>query len=159
MGSTVAMKGHRGHWIAGFSCGYRIAGLGFGYGLWIHAANVFTISVGTQGDQKDKWNDAPQQAWFVTAITGHAQAVESFGRAGGKQNILCLFLPVLADSDLKRQMLTEPGVLTVPGKGGDVGKYLRPALRGRDKSKAAIIIPFCESAFDAYISGLTLGLS
>ena len=99
MGPTIAIKrcgGHwnagfscgyridgfcRGYWITGFCCGYRIAGLGFGYGLWIHAAGVFAITVGTQGDQKDKWNDASEQAWFVAAITGHAQAVESFSRA------------------------------------------------------------------------------
>jgi hypothetical protein len=86
----------------------------------------------------------------VGALSRFAQAVRLFGRTGRIRNVFCLLLPVLAYSDLERKPLAEPGPLTVPGKGGDVGEYFRPSLRGRDESKAAIIVPFCKRALCAH---------
>ena len=117
MGSTVAME-RAGR--------LRLAGGCFVSGLWRCAVGVLVISVGTQGDYKRKRNEAPQQSMFVGALSGFTQAIRFFGRAGGTHNALCLLLPVLANSDLERKPLAEPGPLTVPGKGGDVGEYLRP---------------------------------
>jgi hypothetical protein len=86
----------------------------------------------------------------VGAFSGFAQAIRFFGRAGGAHNALCLLLPVLADFDLERKTVTDPGPLTVPGKGGEVGEYLGPTRSGRDESKAAIIVPFCKRAVYAH---------
>ena len=123
MGSTVAMEGHgdrgrAGHCcscqgVAGFDCGHRNSGLGFVNGLRIHAAGIFAVSVGAQGNHKSKRNEAPQQTGFVGALSGFAQAIRFLGRAGGTHNVLCLLLPVLAGSDLERETLTEPGPRTV----------------------------------------------
>lgn len=112
--------------------------------------DVFIVGVGTQGDYKSKRNETPQQTGLVGAFSRFAQAIRFFGRAGGAHNALCLLLPVLADSDLEGKTLAKPGPLTVPGKGGDVGEYLRPPLSGRDESKAAIIVPFCKRAVYAH---------
>lgn len=38
-------------------------------------------------------------------------------------------------------------------------KDLRAPLRRRDESETAIIIPLCQSAFDAHMKGLTIALS
>lgn len=111
---------------------------------------VLVITVGTQGDYERKRNETSQQSRFVGAFSGFAQAIRFCGRAGGAHNVLCLLLPILADSDLERKTLTEPGSLTVLGKGGDVGEYLRSALNGRDESKTAIIVPFCKCAVYAH---------
>jgi hypothetical protein len=113
MGSTVAMKGHGDRGVAGFNGGHSIAGLG---GLRIHAAGIFAVSVGTQGDHKSKRNEAPQQTGFAGAFSGFAQAIRFFGRAGGTHNALCLLFPVLANSDLERKTLTEAAGLFPLGK-------------------------------------------
>jgi hypothetical protein len=57
---------------------------------------------------------------------------------------------VLAGANLEGESLTEPGALTAPWEGGDVGKYLRSTLGGRNESKAAIIVPFCKRAVYAH---------
>jgi hypothetical protein len=61
-----------------------------------------------------------------------------------------LLLSVFSRSDFKRETFTDSGTLTIPGKGRDMGKYFRPALSGRDESKAAIIVPFCKRAVYAH---------
>ncbi|MGA9665278.1 MAG: hypothetical protein WBQ69_02380, partial [Gallionella sp.] len=71
------------------------------------------------------------------------------------QEILCMFLCILVDFYLKRESLTDCGTLTISRKGRNVDKYLRATLSGSDKSKTAIIIPFCEIAFDTHMKGLT----
>ena len=138
---AIAMEGAGGRCLAGwcFVCCLRRCAVG-----------VLVITVGAQGDHKSKRNEAPQQTGFVWALSGLAQAIRFFVRAGGTHNALCLLLPILADSRLERKTLTEAGPLTVPGKGGDVGEYVRPVRSGRDESKAAIIVPFCKRAVYAH---------
>lgn len=137
MGSTVAMEGAGGRCFAGWR---------FVCCLWRCALGGLAVSVGTQGDHESKRNEAPQQTGLVGTFTGFAQAIRFFGLARGTHNVLCLPLPVLADSDFVREALAEPGPLTIPGKGRYVGEYLRPALSGCDEAKAAIIVPFCKRA-------------
>ena len=147
---TIAMEGRSHSRFVGCNHVFHIAELHRACRPGFHAPGVLVVSIGTQGDYNSKWNEAPQQTGFVGAFGGFAQAIRFFGRAGGRHNVLCLLLPVLADPDLEQNTLAEPGPLAVPGKGRDVGEYLRPPLSGRDESKAAIIVPFCKCAFYAH---------
>jgi hypothetical protein len=92
------------------------------------------------------------------STTGLALAGRTHNGATGTQDVLCALFPILGDFDLKRETFTELGALAPPLKGRDVNKYLRATLSGRDESEAAIIIPFCESAFDAHMKGVSLEL-
>ena len=145
MGSTITMKERRGILIVRLNCGSRLGS---------EAAGIFAVAISSQGNHENERNDAPPKGLPLSPTTGFTRPAMTYELAIWTQNVLCSFLSILVDFDLKRETFAESRALTVPWKGRNVGEHLRTALRGRDESEAPIIIPLCESAFDAHLKGL-----
>ena len=134
MNSTIAMKARRDILPDRLSSGGR---------LLDDAAGIFAIPVDSYGHQNNERNDTPKQAMVLSPATEFVWLAAAHGRATGAENVLCLFLSILADFHLKRETLTESRSLAVPRKGGDVDEYLTTTVSGRDESEAPVIIPLC----------------
>jgi hypothetical protein len=119
------------------------------------ATRVLIVAVEPQGNHHSKWDEAPEQTWFVSATSGLAQAIRLLGRSCGTQDVPGLLLSVFARSDFVCESFTDSGMLTALGKGRDVDENFRSNLSGRDESKAAIIVPFCKRALGAHKNRLS----
>lgn len=146
MGPTVAMETCRGILIGCMTTAWR---------LGRNTAGIFAVAVSCQSKYKNEREDTPEEAGFLSPMTGLMWPATTDGSAIWKRNALCSLPSVLINIDFKGETFADPRSLTILWKGGDMDEYLRATLRGCDESEAPIISPFRESPFDAHSKGLT----
>jgi hypothetical protein len=142
MGPAIAAERRRGCLI-GRHRGYRR--------LWCSAVCVFVVAVTGQRDDDEKWNDPAKQApLFFFMAAGGGRAYSARGGTVRAEQVSRALLAGIVGLDFECQSLADSRTTSILRKFRYMHEDFRTAIGGSDESKATIIVPFSEGAFDAH---------
>ena len=148
MGTAIATKGRGGRLLIGRRNYY---GRRSHYRLSRGAAGVLAVTVERQRHNDGERNGTAKEAGPLVAVMGRRLARSGDGRTGGTTKVLRPFLPLAVEFDFERESFSDTWATTIFRKCRDVNKDIGATLSWRNEPEASIVIPLCESAFDAHM--------